>query len=372
MDAMFISPESFISNITTWDVSNVTSMAGMFAYTTSFNGDIGSWNVSKVTNLGGMFSNATSFNRDISSWNVSSATTMTNMFTSASTFNQDLSKWCVPSISSLPTGFDTGATSWVLSRPVWGTCPVPPPTFISVWRVTSGQTVNLPYNPSGTYSGTINWGDGNTSVNSHANRSHTYTTAGDYAITVSGVTNGFSFGGYDSSSNTKLLRVNKWGPLVINSFNQFAGCSNLTLTNVSDVIILTGTTSLSNMFYGCSSLTTVNNMNSWNVSTITDMSSMFTLASSFNQNISSWNVSNVTTMTGMFGYCSSFNQNISGWTVSAVTNMNTMFYAATSFNQNLSDWCVTGLSTSPPTDFATLATSWTNPLWKPVWGTCPP
>ena len=38
-------------------------------------------------------------------------------------FNQDLSSWCVSLIPSLPSNFDTGATSWVLLRPVWGTCP---------------------------------------------------------------------------------------------------------------------------------------------------------------------------------------------------------------------------------------------------------
>ena len=370
---MFLSASSFNQNISSWDVSNATSLITMFSNAISFNQNIGSWNTLKVTNMLQMFQNATSFNQNIGSWNVSSATTMTNMFASASTFNQDLSNWCVPSIPSLPTGFDTGATSWVLplSRPVWGTCPTPVSAFSSVWRVTSGQTINLPYTSGGTYSGSINWGDSNTSVNSYANRSHTYTTAGDYTVTITGVTSGFSFN-YDSSSNSKLLRVNRWGPLVITGINQFANCSNLTLSNVSDVLTLTGTTSLTNMFFGCTSLNKVNNMNSWNMSGITDMSSMFTLATLFNQDISSWNVSNVTTMTGMFGYCSSFNQNISGWTVSAVTNMNTMFYAASSFNQNLSHWCVTGLSTSPPTDFATLATSWTNPLWKPVWGTCPP
>jgi hypothetical protein len=48
---------------------------------------------------------------------------MDTMFSDATSFNQDLSGWCVPTIPSLPTDFDTGASSWVLPRPVWGTCP---------------------------------------------------------------------------------------------------------------------------------------------------------------------------------------------------------------------------------------------------------
>src|SRR5690606_34782662 len=38
-------------------------------------------------------------------------------------FNQDLSQWCVSNITSLPYEFDSGATNWLLPRPVWGTCP---------------------------------------------------------------------------------------------------------------------------------------------------------------------------------------------------------------------------------------------------------
>jgi len=34
-----------------------------------------------------------------------------------------LSGWCVSLITSKPTRFDSGASSWVLDRPVWGTCP---------------------------------------------------------------------------------------------------------------------------------------------------------------------------------------------------------------------------------------------------------
>ena len=48
---------------------------------------------------------------------------MSYMFYAADAFNQNLSGWCVSLITSTPTDFDTSATSWVLDRPVWGTCP---------------------------------------------------------------------------------------------------------------------------------------------------------------------------------------------------------------------------------------------------------
>jgi len=50
-------------------------------------------------------------------------TDMSFMFDDAVAFNQDLSGWCVSNIASKPSGFDSQATSWVLARPVWGTCP---------------------------------------------------------------------------------------------------------------------------------------------------------------------------------------------------------------------------------------------------------
>ena len=50
--------KSFNQTIGSWDVSQVTTMQGMFARATAFNQDIGSWNVSKVTNMSSMFYNA--------------------------------------------------------------------------------------------------------------------------------------------------------------------------------------------------------------------------------------------------------------------------------------------------------------------------
>jgi len=48
---------------------------------------------------------------------------MNFMFYGTTAFNQNLSGWCVSTITSEPGGFHDSAASWVLDRPVWGTCP---------------------------------------------------------------------------------------------------------------------------------------------------------------------------------------------------------------------------------------------------------
>ena len=85
----------FNSDISSWDVSHVTDMSGMFSGATSFNSDISSWNVSQAVHMYTMFAGATSFNQDISSWDVSSATDMFWMFSGASSFRQNLGAWYI-------------------------------------------------------------------------------------------------------------------------------------------------------------------------------------------------------------------------------------------------------------------------------------
>ena len=123
MGSMFVHASSFNQNISSWNTSSVSNMYAMFRGALSFNQDISVWDTSRVTSMRFMFWDASSFNMPIGDWDVSNVTDMIYMFYNASSFNQNLSGWCVSNISSKPEHFDTGAASWTLPRPVWGTCP---------------------------------------------------------------------------------------------------------------------------------------------------------------------------------------------------------------------------------------------------------
>ena len=249
----------------------------------------------------------------------------TNIGTNANTYTlvvADTNQNITCEVTATNAGGSTPATSNIIT--------VDNP-FISTFRTTGpSETVTLPYEVAGTYSGTIDWGDGNTSTNSYANRAHVYLIASDYVITVTGVTTGFRFS--NTGDKIKIRNISNWGTLRLgNNGNYFYGCTNLTLTTVNGILDLTGMTTFSQMFRSCSSLTTVANINSWNTAGILAMSNCFS-ESSFNSNISSWNTGAVTTMASMFAATSSFNQNIGSWNVANVTNFSSFMLGKTPAN----------------------------------------
>ena len=227
----------------------------------------------------------------------------------------------------------------------YNTCTPPvPPSFISVWVTTSpSESIILPYESGGWYSGIIDWGDGTTSTNTYSNRAHTYTTPGTYTITITGVLIGWSFG-VNPISTFNFYEVLQWGCLQLgNSGSYFSQCQNLTLTNVSDTLNLSGTNTLFSAFADCYGLTTINNINSWDTSTITNMINTFVICNNFNDDISGWDVSNVTDFSGMFDSASSFNQPIGVWDTYSSTSMYYMFLNATNFNQDIGNWDVSNV-----------------------------
>ena len=65
-------------------------MTRMFRQTNVFNCDLSEWDVSSVSDMAGMFPQANAFNCDLSIWDVSRVTNMDNMFLNAVSFNQKL------------------------------------------------------------------------------------------------------------------------------------------------------------------------------------------------------------------------------------------------------------------------------------------
>ena len=226
-------------------------------------------------------------------------------------------------------------------------------SFISTWDTTKTSTgssgsnqVKLPLESSGTYNFVVDWGDGNQDTITIWNQpevTHTYTVSGIYTLDISGTIEGFRFN--NGGDRLKISEISQWGDLRLgNSNGYFYGTGNLDIT-ATDILDLTGTTTMFNAFRG-SGISTVPSMNEWDVSGVTRMGLMSSEASSFNQPIGNWDVSAVTNMARMFegiGFPTVFNQPIGNWDVSAVTDMNGMFKGSL-FNQPIGNWDVSAVT----------------------------
>ena len=105
MQSVFGGAFNFNQNISSWNVSKVTSISSMFLRAYNFDQDISGWDVSSVTNMQLAFYKAENFNQDISSWDTSSVTEMAYMFREAASFNQDISGWDVSSVTDMASMF---------------------------------------------------------------------------------------------------------------------------------------------------------------------------------------------------------------------------------------------------------------------------
>jgi hypothetical protein len=109
---------SFDVDVSTWDVSAVTSMSLMFELATAFNGDVSEWDVSNVEYMGMMLQNAWTFNGDVSLWDVARVADMDSMFRDARAFDQDLSSWKVGNVKNMSSMFE-GAESFECDLGNW-------------------------------------------------------------------------------------------------------------------------------------------------------------------------------------------------------------------------------------------------------------
>ena len=232
--------------------------------------------------------------------------------------------------------------------------------FVSTWRMgTSGfgngsLTLTLPLSSSFNYDMTVDWGDG--SATSHvtdyfdSTKTHTYSVAGDYTVTIRGFAEAW-IGSYDDSMNGKLISVTDLGDLgwisLTRAFSYTPNLISFAGGYTEDVV------DMSYMFSGAHKLVDAD-LSSFDTSKVTDMSYMFqntlsltsldlshfkttnvslTQAMFFGAisltslDISSFDTSNVTDMTLMFGSMRELTSlDLSHFNTSKVLEMNSMFY----------------------------------------------
>ena len=86
-----------------------------------------------------------------------------------------------------------------------------PTDFVTTWRTSSdAQIITIPIFAGETYDYTVDWGDGDVSANQTGDARHTYTSAGEYAVRISGRFPRIYINN-DSQSRGAILSVDQWG-----------------------------------------------------------------------------------------------------------------------------------------------------------------
>ena len=271
--SLFTLPETFNQDISSWDVSNVTSMEALFRKNSAFDHDISNWDVSSVKQMRDMFSGST-FNGDISQWDVSNVTFMLSMFENATLFNQDIGSWDVGKVTQMANMFK-GALAFNQDIGAWDLSNVRSTQYMFAGAAEFNQDLN-------------NWN----------------LTQVDY---MDGMFNGAT------SFNGKIDSWNVSG--VSRMIGMFGGASNFN-QDISDWDVKRAEL-MDDMFNGAVSFN--QDIGTWNVSSATTMYRMFYGATSFNQDIGDWNVINVSNMRSMFQGANSFSGDLRLWCVKNIS-----------------------------------------------------
>jgi len=220
----------------------------------------------------------------------------------------------------------------------------------------SNTQFTLPLSGAGTTNILVDWGDGNTDTitsASQAEKLHTYSTRGNYTITITGTLETFLVNNY--ADKDKIKEIKNWGngnglTLASNSGSFFYGASNVTVTATDQPTITT--TNFQQLFRSASSI--VSGVGNFDVSSVTNLIFAFYQASNFNEDLSSWDVSNVTN----FNFCfeaSSIDQNFAAWDMTSATSVRRMFRSTTlstaNYDATLIGWAAQNVNSGLDMDF---------------------
>ena len=220
--------------------------------------------------------------------------------------------------------------------------PPPDDAFVTTWEVeTSPYVIHMPVEIHTGATATIDWGDGSTTdVSANGTQQHTYATAGNYTVAITGGLGRINLG--ESASADKLASLDQWGDIAWTTMKEAFRKATGMVYNATDAPDLSGVTSMQNMFRDAEKFD--GNLSGWNVSGVANMDGTFRGASVFDGDLSAWDTSGANDTRKMFQEATSFNGDISSWNTTGVAHMDSMFRDATAFNQTLSGWDVSGVA----------------------------
>ena len=214
----------------------------------------------------------------------------------------------------------------------YGYSPVTTDFKMTVTTTTANETFTIPCQNVDTFNADIQWGDDSVSTvtaYNDANLTHTYATAGDHLIRITGSFPNIHFN--NGGDKLKLKSVQNLGTVGWTRLNNaFLGCSNMTSFTAGNTDT-SAVTTMTNMFRTCSSLTSLD-LSSFNTAAVTNMSIMFRDCSGLTSlNVSSFNTTAVTDLKRMFHGCSSLTAlDVSNFNTAVVTGMSHMFNGCSS------------------------------------------
>jgi surface protein len=367
MRSVFSDTELFNQPLNSWDTGNVTNMQRMFERSPSFNQPIDNWDTSNVTDMVRMFYFATSFNRPLNSWNPANVTSMNSMFENAHTFDQSLSNWNVEKV----TDFRRFMTNILLSTANynstligWATQTLKPNEQIdfglsgfSNAALASRNSIISNYGWSITDSGEVN----EFATLPAGAFVYSVKTTGTYTIpTKSGVTynydvstsDGQTFTGATGNTTITFPSAGTYDIAITGNFARPYFKDDQTLDSVKQWSN-TPLTSLEDSFRFCKGFRNLAT-NAPDLSICTSMRKTFHYLSGQNyryvgrsryvNSLNNWNTSNITNMYQTFDSTKINYANLGSWDTSNVTTMNRMFSNSSEFNNggidNLNNWDV--------------------------------
>lgn len=211
--------------------------------------------------------------------------------------------------------------------------------------VTNDDQVQIHLRTGETYDCLISWGDGTyTEQTTDADPIHTYATAGDYTVRITGVFPGINVGSSSGRDRDKYRELRQWGiaPWAVNSEAAFAFCDFFELT-AKDVPNFSQTTDIRAFFRNCIRMTAADSaINDFDVSGVTDFWGVFQFATQFNAYIGDWDVRNGQTFGTMFEAAFAYDQPLTNWNTKSLRVIRFMFNNS-SFTQSVANFDISNL-----------------------------